>query len=60
MKKTKRKSLVPLMDKRIHKLLKRKNLTLKEELAILNLARAVEKSLGQDDDEYGADLPGVE
>ena len=53
----KRQSLTPIIDKRLHKLLRRKDLTRKEEIELLKLASQIENRLGDDAGEYGADLP---
>lgn len=57
--KAKRKSLIPLMDKRVRDILKRKDLSLKDELAVLKLAADIEKKVGGDEGDWGGDLPEV-
>lgn len=56
----KRKSLTPMIDKRVRRLLRDRNLSRRELIAVLQLATQVENRLGGDDDEYGKDLPGAE
>ena len=55
--KKRRHSLIPLMDQRVRSILRRKDLSLKDELAVLKLAADIEKKVGGDEGDWGGDLP---